>query len=153
MTLVKFKNSSPMGTYSGLSRGFDFPSFFNNALERFWADESESLNWLPSANIKERAQDFKIDLAVPGMDKKDFQIEVENKVLTVSGERKEEVSEENEKLTRREFHYGSFKRSFSLPETADSENINANYNNGVLTLVIGKKSEAIAKAKKQITVE
>ena len=96
MTLVKFKNSGPLGQYAGLSRGMDFPSFFNNALERFWSEDADNLSWLPSANIKERAQDYKIDLAVPGMDKKDFQIEVENKVLTVSGERKEEVQEENE---------------------------------------------------------
>jgi HSP20 family protein len=108
MTLVKFKNSGPLGQYAGLSRSMDFPSFFNNALERFWSEDADNLSWLPSANIKERAQDYKIDLAVPGMDKKDFQIEVENKVLTVSGERKEEVQEENEKMTRREFHYGSF---------------------------------------------
>ena len=153
MTLVKFKNSGPLGQYAGLSRGMDFPSFFNNALERFWSEDADNLSWLPSANIKERAQDYKIDLAVPGMDKKDFQIEVENKVLTVSGERKEEVQEENEKMTRREFHYGSFKRSFSLPDSADNENISANYKDGVLTLLVAKKGEALNKAKKQITVE
>jgi HSP20 family protein len=107
---------------------------------------------MPSVNIKERAADFKIDLAVPGMDKKDFKVEVDNNILTVSGERKEEVSEENEKNTRREFHYGSFKRSFSLPETASSENISASYNNGVLTITVAKKEES-KQSKKEITIE
>ncbi|MBL7912699.1 MAG: Hsp20/alpha crystallin family protein [Bacteroidia bacterium] len=108
---------------------------------------------MPSVNIKEREQDFKIDLAVPGMDKKDFKIEVENEVLTVSGERKEEKSEENENITRREFHYGSFKRSFTLPETADAEKINANYKDGLLSLTVGKREDARLKPKKQITIE
>lgn len=149
MTLVKFKNSN-LGNFPTLSRSFGFPSFFNDALDRFWADEN--INWMPSVNIKEGAEDFRIDMAVPGMDKKDFNVEVENGVLIVSGERKEEISDENEKHTRREFHYGSFKRSFSLPESANNEKISANYNNGILSLTIGKKDESKMKAKKQITV-
>lgn len=149
MTLVKFKNSN-LGNLPAMSRNFGFPSFFNEALDRFWSDEN--INWMPSVNIKEGAEDFKIDMAVPGMDKKDFNIEVENGVLTVSGERKEEVTEENEKHTRREFHYGSFKRSFSLPESANNEKISANYNNGILSLTIAKKEESKVKAKKQITI-
>lgn len=142
MTLIKFKNGSGVN---------NFPAFFNDTLDRLWKDEL--VQWMPSVNIKERADDFKIDLAVPGMDKKDFKIEVENEVLTVSGERKEEKSEENENVTRREFHYGSFKRTFTLPENADAEKINANYKDGLLSLTVGKREDSRQKPKKQITIE
>lgn len=107
---------------------------------------------MPSANIKERAGDFKIDLAVPGMDKKDFRVEVENGLLAVSGERKEEVKEENEKLSRREFHYGSFKRSFSLPEAADADNISAQYKDGILSITIAKRDDSKLNSRKQIEI-
>lgn len=148
MTLVKFKNANGLNSFHSLSR--NFPSFFNETLDRFWNDENNT--WIPSVNIKETNNDFKIDLAVPGMDKKDFKVEVENDLLTISGERKEEINEENEKLTRREFHYGSFKRSFNLPEIADNENISANYNNGILTITVAKKEELKQKAKKEISI-
>lgn len=148
MTLLKFKNGNSL---SNLERAIDFPSFFNDTLDRLWKDEP--MHWMPAVNIKERAEDFKIDLAVPGMDKKDFKIEVDNGILTVSGERKEEKNEENEKLTRREFHYGSFKRTFTLPETADVEKIAANYKDGLLSLTVGKREDSRLKPKKQITIE
>jgi HSP20 family protein len=139
-----------MGTFPAMDRNFGFPALFSETMDRLWADED--VNWMPSANIKERANDFKIDLAVPGMDKKDFKIEMENSVLTISGERKDEKLEENEKMTRREFHYGSFKRSFTLPETVNAEDIKANYNDGVLSLVIAKREEEKEKGKKQIEI-
>lgn len=142
MTLIKFKSGNGVN---------NFPSFFNDTLDRLLKDEA--VQWMPSVNIKERNEDFKIDLAVPGMDKKDFKIEVENEVLTVSGERKEEKSEENENVTRREFHYGSFKRTFTLPENADAEKISANYKDGLLSLTVGKREDARLKPKKQITIE
>lgn len=149
MTLVKFKNTNPLTEFSNLNRSFS--SFFPDALERLLNDET--VNWMPSVNIKERTDDFKIDLAVPGMDKKDFQIELENNVLMVSGQRKEEVKEENEKITRQEFHYGVFKRSFTLPDSANTDQINASYTDGVLSLTIAKREEAKPKAKKQISVD
>lgn len=146
MTLVKFKNA---GSFPATPRGINFPSIFNDAFDRFWSDESVS--WMPSVNIKERSADYKIDLAVPGMDKKDFKVEVDNNLLTVSGERKEELKEENERSTRQEFHYGSFRRSFSLPEAANVETISASYNNGVLSITVAKKEES-KQTKKEITV-
>lgn len=150
MTLIKFKNGHAARNYPAFDRSVNFPSFFSDTLERLWTEEEVS--WMPSANIKDRAGDFKIDLAAPGMDKKDFSVEVENGVLTVSGERKEETKEENEKLTRREFHYGSFKRSFSLPDNADAENISAVYQDGILSLSIAKRDDSKEKAKKQIAI-
>ena len=151
MTLIKFKNSNGLSTYPNFERTINFPSFFNETLDRLWKDEA--VQWMPSVNIKERSEDFKIDLAVPGMDKNDFKIEVDNGLLTITGERREEKTEENEKLTLREFNYGSFKRVFNLPETANVEKITANYKDGVLVLTIGKREDSRQKPKKQITVE
>jgi HSP20 family protein len=151
MTLAKINNGTGMGTIPTIERSLGFPSLFSETLERLWNDED--VNWMPSANIKERAEDFKIDLAAPGMEKKDFNVEVDNGLLTVSGERKEEHSEENDQITRREFHYGSFKRTFSLPETANPENISASYKDGILSLVIAKREESKQKPKKQIQID
>src|SRR5688572_28161367 len=104
MTLVKFRNGSEMGRVPALDRPLGFQSFISDAFDRLWSDEDVS--WMPSVNIKERADDFVIDLAVPGMQKKDFSVEVDNGILTVRGERREESTGENEVVTRREFNYG-----------------------------------------------
>ena len=150
MTLVKFRNGSGLANYPAMQRSFGFPSIFNEAIDKFWANDNS--DWLPSANIKERANDFQIELAVPGMDKKDFKIEVENHMLSVSAERKEEKIEENEKYTRKEFYTSSFKRSFSLPDSIEHDKIQANYNNGILNLIVPKKEELKLKTK-EIVVE
>lgn len=150
MTLVKFRNGSGTSAFPSLERSFGFPSFFSDAFEKIWADED--MSWMPAVNITERADDFKIDLAVPGMDKQDFRIEVEKGVLHVSGERKEEVMNENDKSTRREFHYGAFKRTFTLPDSTDSEKIEANYKDGILSLSIAKREDSKLKPKKLIEI-
>jgi HSP20 family protein len=150
MTLVKFRNGNRFANLPEIEGSLSLPSFFSDALDRLWSDDNVS--WMPSVNIREGAEDFRIDLAVPGMSKEDFKVEVENNILSVSGERKEEKKEENEKVTRSEFHYGSFKRSFNLPESANSENISANYKDGILSLSIAKHESAKPKAKKLISV-
>jgi len=151
MTLVKFKNGNSFDSLFPANSRMDFPNFFNDVFDNLLKEEKVS--WMPAVNIMERENDFKIDLAVPGLDKKDFNIEVENDMLVVSGERKEEKVEEKDRVTKREFHYGSFKRSFTLPEIADVEKINASYNNGVLSVSIAKKEEAKQNAKRQISVD
>ncbi len=151
MTLVKFKNGNSFDSLFPTNSRMDFPTFFNDVFDNLLKEDKVS--WMPAVNIIERENDFKIDLAVPGLDKKDFNIEVENDMLVVSGERKEEKVEEKDKVTKREFHYGSFKRSFTLPEIADVEKINASYNNGVLSVSIAKKEEAKQNAKRQIIVD
>ena|SRR5437868_3453725 len=152
MTFVKFKNGNNFNSLFPSNTRSELPNFFNDVFNQL-IREDEKVTWMPAVNVIERENDYKIDLAVPGLDKKDFNIEVENNVLVVSGERKEEKIEEKDKVTTREFHYGSFKRSFTLPETADAEKINATYNNGVLSVSIAKKEEAKQKAKRQISVE
>jgi HSP20 family protein len=107
---------------------------------------------IPSVNIKENGADFKIELAAPGLEKKDFKIEVENGQLVISAEKEEEKKEENEKYRRREFSYNFFKRSFDLPENSVPEKIEAKYENGLLKLTLPKKEAAPATPKKEIAV-
>jgi len=107
---------------------------------------------IPSVNIKENGSGFQIELAAPGFKKTDFKINLEDDVLTISAEKKEEKEEENERFTRQEYSYSSFSRSFTLPASADSEKVNAKYTDGILSLTIPKKEEAQVQSKKEIKV-
>ena len=101
----------------------------------------------PMANIIENEKDFSIELAVPGMSKKDFNINLEDDILSISSEQKEMNEEKDRNFTRREFRYDSFSRSFSLPETVDQEKIKADYNNGVLIITLPKSEETKIKGR------
>ncbi len=109
---------------------------------------------VPAVNIKENETSFEITLAAPGKKKEDFNIELEENILTISSEKTEKKSEENkdEKYTRKEFSYASFKRSFTLPETIDEENIAASYDHGVLAIRIPKKEEVLEDTKRFIEI-
>jgi HSP20 family protein len=152
MTLVKFKNGNGSGnSLPAFDRPLSFPAFFSETLEHLWSDETR--NWMPAVNIREGDNNYVIDLAVPGMDKKNFTVEVDNGVLTVSGERKQESQNNDEKHTRREFHYGAFRRTFSVPEAADQEKVNASYSNGILTVTVMKREESKRKARRQVNID
>jgi HSP20 family protein len=107
---------------------------------------------MPAVNITESKDDFKINVAAPGLSKEDFKIDLHNKILTLSSEKEEKNEEANEKFTRREFSYSSFKRSFGLPELVDTDNINATYKDGILMIEIPKREEAKEKPARQITI-
>ena len=108
---------------------------------------------IPEANIIENEKDYTVELAAPGLDKKDFKIEVDNGVLIISA-KKEEKKEEEEKANfkRREFSYNSLYRSFTLPENSNPEKIDAKYENGLLRLSIPKMNESKSESKKQIRI-
>ncbi|MBO3097994.1 Hsp20/alpha crystallin family protein [Gelidibacter pelagius] len=107
---------------------------------------------LPAVNIKENADEFFLEIAVPGMKKSDFNIDVDNKVLSISSETREEQEHKEENYTRREFGYSSFKRTFTLPDTIESDKISAQYKEGILTVHLPKKEEAKDKPAKRITI-
>lgn len=107
---------------------------------------------LPEANIIENSKDFKIELVAPGLEKKDFNIEVEDGVLSISAEKEEERKEERENYKRREFSYNSFCRSFTLPENSISDKIDAKYENGILRISLPKKEMTISKPRKEIKI-
>ncbi len=107
---------------------------------------------LPKVNIKETADAYWVEMAVPGMKKSDFQIDLENQVLSIATQTEERQEENEENYTRREFGYSSFKRSFSLPETVNEENIKAEYNEGILKIHLPKKEEAKQKPPRNIEI-
>jgi len=109
---------------------------------------------LPSVNVKESADGFEVDMAAPGLEKKDFKIEINHGTLTISSEKKvENETKEGQQFTRREFSYQSFSRSFTLPETVDNDKISAKYENGILKVSIPKKEEAKPKPAKTIEIK
>ncbi len=107
---------------------------------------------LPAVNIKENKDEFFLEIAVPGMKKSDFNIDVENKTLSISSEKEEQYEEKEENYTRREFGYSSFKRTFTLPDTVESDAIKAQYKEGILTVHLPKREEAKEKPAKRIDI-
>ena len=110
----------------------------------------------PAVNVAEEDMAFRIDMAVPGLSRKEFRIDLENDVLTISSDRKESKENKEDKkhnYMRREFSYNTFKRSFQLPETIDQENIKASHDAGILTIQLPKKEEVVQKAAKQIEIK
>ncbi|GAA4801470.1 Hsp20/alpha crystallin family protein [Olivibacter ginsenosidimutans] len=116
----------------------------NNIIDNLFYDSSVSprtISKTPAVNVAETVDSFQVEFAAPGFAKEDFKINIEKDVLTVSGEHKVEKLEDDKKFSRKEFSYSSFKRSFTLPETVDINKIEANYKDGILSLVVGKKVE------------
>ncbi len=130
------------------------PSLFPSLTNRFsdlLSDDSffniDTINGLrssmPAANVKENEKEFCIELAAPGLKKKDFTINLENGHLIISSDKTEEKTSEAEGFTRREYSYKTFTRSFVLPESVNMDEIKATYENGILTMTLPKKEEAI----------
>ncbi len=128
-----------------------FPGLMNEIFKPDWFGGMENLTSnVPAVNIKENEKDYELELAVPGHKKDDFNIEVDKDVLTVSLEVKSEETEKTENYTRREFSLNSFKRAFTLPESIDSDKIDATYVDGILKFTLPKKEEALPKPKRMI---
>lgn len=115
-----------------------FDQFFNRNLGDFFGNDL--LKESPSVNISELDNQFKIELAAPGLDKGDFNVKVEEDHLIVSAKRENNTEEKSDegKFVRREFNYASFSKSFRLPDNVDTDAIQANYVNGILVLEVPK---------------
>jgi HSP20 family protein len=124
----------------------DLPDWKNRFYD--WDQKFE----LPSVNVKETEKELKVEVAAPGFEKKDFNIEFSDGVLTIQAEKKEEEKTEKESFKRQEFSYSSIKRSFSLPDNIENEKIQAKYENGILILNIPKKEAALPPKSKEIKV-
>ncbi len=121
-------------------------------LLRSFFDEKTGEN-IPAVNIKENDDSFQIDLAAPGLEKKDFNIHLDNNLLTISAEKEFKNEEKKgDKYMRREFSYSSFSRSFTLPDTVESDKIKASHKDGVLQISIPKNEDAKKKAPKEIKI-
>ena len=130
-----------------------FPSLIDDFINTDWNLKVPSFSGtVPAVNIKELDSQFEIELAVPGMNKDDFEIEVEDGVLSISSTQEEEQVNEKGKFTRREFSYSSFRRSFTLPDSVYPTKIDATYKEGVLLVLLPKHKEAQPQPKKLIKI-
>ena len=144
MTNVKFNRKPFEGTFNNLVDDlfFELPALFKNEF-----NNGDRKGFIP-VNVKETEKTYQLEVVAPGFEKTDFIINLDQGLLTISAEKKEEVNKENEKQIRREYSYRSFKRSFTLDEKIDATNIEASYINGVLTLNLPKKETVKASATK-----
>lgn len=126
--------------------------FFNDKFFNQLNGKNSSGNSV-AVNVYEEDKGYTIEVAAPGVSRKDFNLEIENDVLTISTEQKESKEDKNRNFLRREFNYRSFKRSFELPESVDQEKIQATHEAGILTLSLPKKEEVLQKAPRQIEVK
>lgn len=120
-----------------------FPGFFFET-DRFFST--------PAVNVIEGKDDFRIEVAAPGLDKEDFRIELDNNVLMISSEKESKEEKQDDRYMRKEFSYTTFSRSFSLPDIADAGKIAASHKDGILTVTIPKKEEAKVKPARQIAI-
>jgi HSP20 family protein len=125
-----------------------FDALFNS----FPSDFATASSSVAPVNISEDEQGFTLELNVPGRNKEDFKLNVENGLLTISYEKKEEAENTPQKFVRKEFTYPSFKRSFTLDEKINAEAIGAKYENGILKITLPKKEE-VKNAPKQISIQ
>jgi HSP20 family protein len=135
------------------------PSFWDNFFSKDLMDWgstnfSSTDTTLPAVNVKESEDAFQIEVAAPGMARGDFKVNLENNVLTISSEKKEERKEEEKgRYTRREFSYQSFQRSFTIPENlVEGEKISAKYSDGLLSISLPKKEEVKPKPAREIKI-
>lgn len=123
---------------------------FSDILDEFFNDiNTRTDSFTPSVDISETEKEFEVSVALPGMNKDDINIDLDNGRLTISGERKFENEEKSKNFHRVESRFGSFTRSFQLPDSIDEESITAKYDNGLLTITIAKSED---KVKKQIEI-
>jgi HSP20 family protein len=109
-------------------------------------------DWMPAVNVIDKRDAYEIELAAPGLKKEDFRIRVEDGILTISSEQKSEKETREGEYTRREFNYQSFSRSFALPQNVKEDDIQANYADGILRLLVSKK-RAVASNGREILVK
>ena len=128
-----------------------FSNFFNNH-ERTFHENCENRNdTLPMVNVKNEDNQFIVELAAPGLEKKDFSIKLENNRLTISSDKKVEKTEDNTNYTIKEYSFDSFSRSFTLPKNIEAEQVKAEYKSGVLSVNL-PKMEAEAKLNREIEI-
>lgn len=129
-----------------------FPVFSDSFFRENFLNDSD---WAttPAVNIAEDGNGFRIEVAAPGLGKDDFNIHVEKRMLEISSEKESSNETKDEKYHRKEFSFTSFKRTFSLPEYADIDNIKASYNNGILNVSVPKLDQAKEKPARAIAIE
>ena len=129
-----------------------FPNLMNDLFRPDWFGGIETNTSVPAVNIMENETNFMLELAIPGFKKEDFNIELDNDVLTISSEVKSEEEIKNENYTKKEFSVTSFKRAFTMPDTINEETIVAVYEGGILKVTLPKREEVLPKPKRLIEI-
>ncbi|WP_109833235.1 Hsp20/alpha crystallin family protein [Reichenbachiella versicolor] len=141
MTLIKYNNPAVRFRTPSVSRIFDDlfnDNFFNNSNE---ADKA----FVPKVDVSETDNAFELSFAVPGIDKKNINVDINEGVLTVNGEREFKNDKKEKNFHSVETSFGSFKRSFHLPDNIDADKVQANYKDGILDIVVPKDEKKIQK--------
>jgi HSP20 family protein len=144
MSLIKF-NPRERDVFADL---FNMQKDMNRMLTNFWgndADLGSVQGWYPAVDVAETKDEFQVKVEVPGMNKDDLKIKLQENVLTVQGEKKQETETKEQNYHRMERSYGSFCRSFRLPSLVKADKIDANYKDGVLSIKLPKAEEAKTK--------
>jgi len=149
MSLPRLSNSEYSSFPSLLDKFFE-----GNMMDWNTRNFAESNSTLPAVNVKENNNEYLIEVAAPGLNKNDFKLNYDNGRLTISSEKSENVEDKDgEAITRREFSYQSFQRSFTVPErVVNAEKISAKYNNGILVVTLPKRDEVKPKPAKEIKI-
>ena len=138
MTLIKW-TPRPASIFDGMDK------MISNVFDNDWnVQVTSNMNWSPSIDVKESNDSFTLTADIPGLTKRDVRVNITDNILTISGNR----AVDNEKSVSyhyRERHFGTFKRSFNLPETVKEEDITANFKNGILTIEFPKNEVALPK--------
>lgn len=131
-----------------------FPSLLDEFFKPDWNGGVQNFkSTLPAVNIKENDTNFSLEFFAPGLKKEDFNLEIDQKSLSISSAKQFENEEVNEKYSLKEFSLSSFKRTFTLPESVDFDAIEANYENGVLQVVLPKRQEVLQNTKRLIAIK
>jgi HSP20 family protein len=148
MTMLTLKPNRHRFAGPAFSNFFDA---FENEIPGIFRNEFNNLVQ-PSVNIKETKEAYLVEVAAPGLAKENFNVKVEDELLTISAEVQEQKLDESEKFTRKEFSQSSFKRTFTLPKTIASDKINAAYENGILKVTLPKLEEAKQKGSIEVKI-
>lgn len=140
MTLMKRSSFPSLFNEGWLTDFFDNDRFFDS-------DLMKRVQAVPAVNVIEKDKEFEIELAAPGLTKKDFNITVENGILTIACEKEFEKEDKEKNFTRKEYSYTNFTRSFTLPENVKTDKLDAKYENGILKMILPKEVEAKVKPK------
>ena len=132
----------------------DFPMLTNltDFFDDDWLQTRFSNNWTPAVNVVENESSYEIEIAAPGMKKEDFNVSIENGILTISGTTTKEEEEKSKNYTRKEFSTRSFTKSFTLPENVNENAMKAKYDDGVLQLTVKKRAKEIP-PRKEVSID
>lgn len=143
MTLLNVKrNNLPETNFSDI-----LDDFFNWNTNSLYSRASS-----PSVNISENKEDYTLEVAAPGFKKSDFNVHIDNDLLTIEATREESKNDNEKNYTRREFSFSNFKRAFTLPDVVEGQKADAKYDDGILSVTLPKKDEAKVKPVKQINI-